>query len=71
MSVSHGLREYFQKICLPRATHTISSFQPLQRIILGLHNGAFFFNYLRCILHYKPEGRGFDSQRIHWEFLLT
>ena len=22
-------------------------------------------------LHYKPEGRGFDSQWSHWDFSLT
>ena len=22
-------------------------------------------------LHYKPEGRGFDSRCFHWNFLLT
>jgi hypothetical protein len=28
----------------------------------------------RCVgwtLHYKPEGRGFDSRWCHWNFLLT
>jgi hypothetical protein len=23
------------------------------------------------VLRYKPEGRGFDSRRCHWIFLLT
>ena len=58
-----------QIFCFLRSKHTTSTFRSLQRIILALPNCS-FFNYLRCLLRYKPEGCGFDSQRNH-EFSLT
>ena len=38
-------------------------------IIMALHNAS--VAQLFEALHYKPEGRGFDSRWFHWNVSLT
>jgi ABC-type enterochelin transport system permease subunit len=67
---------YYTGICLQMLRKTIVTvvavLTSIPNFLIGhLQNMGHMVAWLVEALCYKPEGRGFDSQRGHWIFQLT